>query len=356
MSQSKAKSELQGRIDEALRRSRVPALAVAVIQQDSIETAVAGLRRKGGKDPVTSEDLWHLGSNTKAMTATLAGLQVQAGRLSWESRPLDLWPELRGRISPAFEEITLRQLLRHRAGIPAFTSGSEFMGLPAFEGDSRARRLAFSEYVLCHKPGGRPGDYLYSNAGYSIAAAMLEQAADEDFESLLAAQVMQPLGISGHWGWPGLVEGQPWGHGAGLLGLVENDPHGEYRLEDFVAPAGDMSMSIGNYALFVQAHLRGLTGLAPLSGSTTEGVTSGMNTALIQDLHIPEGEYSCGWLEQPLSGGVQSAHEGSAGTFHAITVIRPAQQIAVVAICNAGGEKAAGSLRSLVMELLSQEL
>jgi hypothetical protein len=49
-----------------------------------------------------------------------------------------------------------------------------------------------------------------------------------------------------------------------------------------------------------------------------------------------------------------SAHEGSTGTFHAITVIVPQLDIAVVVIANAGGDKAARAVRGTVFGLLEE--
>jgi hypothetical protein len=79
-----------------------------------------------------------------------------------------------------------------------------------------------------------------------------------------------------------------------------------------------------------------------------------MTAPLIADLHRPVGDYSCGWLEQHYAGQPDSAHEGSVGTFHAITVIVPGQDLAVVVIANAGGDRAADAVRETVFSLLKQ--
>ncbi len=349
-------SDLQQKLDAAVKKARLPALAVAVIHGDSIECAVAGVRRKGGKDAVTLSDRWHLGSNTKAMTATMIGLLVQDGILSEDATPLQLLPELQGRIAPEYQGITLTQLLQHRAGIQPYTAGPEFEPLPDFAGDARAQRHAFAEHVLCSKPGGKVGEFLYSNAGYAIAAALAEAASASTFEDLMQDRLLAPLGIEARWGWPALEPDQPWGHGPGLFGLQVHEDLEGYKLDDFVAPAGNLSMSIGDYSVFVQSHLRGLQGLAPLDKAGQPLAASedmnGLNSALIKQLHEPDGNYSFGWGEIELEGRQVSMHEGSAGTFDALTIIEPASDTAVVVLCNAGGDKVSSAVGELCKELL----
>jgi CubicO group peptidase (beta-lactamase class C family) len=282
----------------------------------------------------------------------LIGMLVAEGKLSWDSKPQDIWPELAAKLDPDYRAITLRMLLQHRAGIPAYTAGAEYTKLPDFAGDSSARRKAFAEYVLSRRPAGKTGEYLYSNAGYGIAAGMAEAAAGESYGSLLQSRVFDPLGIKAHWGWP-LKAGpdEPWGHSAGLFGLTAHDPSDGYELDDFVAPAGDLSFSLGDYAKFVQAHLRGQRGLDPVPGEAADGCSA----ELVKDLHVPVEDYSCGWAEQSFQGHPASAHEGSVGTFHAITVIVPELDRAAVVITNAGGDRQSGAIRKLLFELLAED-
>jgi CubicO group peptidase (beta-lactamase class C family) len=81
------------------------------------QLGVAGVRKKGKRVPVAPDDLWHLGSDTKAMTATLVGLLVQEGALTWDTRVADVFPELAGEFHPDCKAVTVRQLLAHRGGL-----------------------------------------------------------------------------------------------------------------------------------------------------------------------------------------------------------------------------------------------
>src|SRR4051812_17776610 len=75
-------------LDEILKPIRdktgLPALAAAVVRSNSIVAAGAvGVRKAGSTTSVTVEDKFHLGSCTKAMTATLVGMLVEDGHLAW---------------------------------------------------------------------------------------------------------------------------------------------------------------------------------------------------------------------------------------------------------------------------------
>jgi CubicO group peptidase (beta-lactamase class C family) len=78
-----------------------------------------GLRSAQASVRVTTSDQWHIGSMTKSMTATLAAILVEDGLITWDTRPIDVWPELDGRINSGFRDTTLRQLLSHTSGMKA---------------------------------------------------------------------------------------------------------------------------------------------------------------------------------------------------------------------------------------------
>ena len=111
-----------GRLGELVEWARsthgLPAMGVVIIQGGQIsEVAAEGLRSASAADRVTDADQWHLGSLTKAFTSTLVGALIEQSALTWDTRPLDIWPELDGVIHPQLRDITIRQLLSHTAGI-----------------------------------------------------------------------------------------------------------------------------------------------------------------------------------------------------------------------------------------------
>ena len=73
----------------------LPALELCVIDADGIvEVTSDGVRKAGGTDAVTSQDLFHLGSMTKTMTATMLSTLVQEGKLSWDMTMTQAFPAI----------------------------------------------------------------------------------------------------------------------------------------------------------------------------------------------------------------------------------------------------------------------
>jgi CubicO group peptidase (beta-lactamase class C family) len=77
---------LDAQIEPVRVKYGLPALAAAVVKKGEIvATGAVGVRVYGTNIRVTIDDRFHLGSDTKAMTATLAGILVDDGKLRWTS-------------------------------------------------------------------------------------------------------------------------------------------------------------------------------------------------------------------------------------------------------------------------------
>jgi CubicO group peptidase (beta-lactamase class C family) len=123
---SRAKSQevspvkLESNFEEIRKKYQLPALAGAVVRSAGVsDLTVVGVRKLGTTTAVTKDDLWHLGSNTKMMTAVLAARLVEAGKLKWDSTLGDVFPNISFKKTPEAKAITLTQLLSHRSGFPS---------------------------------------------------------------------------------------------------------------------------------------------------------------------------------------------------------------------------------------------
>ena len=132
-------------------RAGLPALAAAVVREDRIvaEGAV-GLRKAGGDEAVTVVDRFHIGSCTKAMTATMIARLVEAGKLKWSQTVATSLPDQNSGMRPEYRPVTLAQLLSHRGGFPRETSpaGHTLLDIHALPGDVAQQRRAYVELAL----------------------------------------------------------------------------------------------------------------------------------------------------------------------------------------------------------------
>ena len=329
----------------------VPALAGAYLTSNGFRIGAVGVRRNDQPTPIAETDLFQIASCTKSMTATLAGLLVEQGRIRFDSTLAQVFPTLP--INAALRDVTLLQLLQHRSGLAAFESGEELLSAAAFGTEGRAARLALTKSLLAQAPAFAVGSFNYSNAGYGVAGAMLEAVANDGWENLLRARVMAPLGASIKYGWPGAGDpNQPWGHilfEGKLTALDPNDPSIPFYNTPIPAlePSGAVpSMNAASMARYVQLHLRGLRGQNGL-----------LRAATIQTLHTPAPSsdgipYACGWIETSVGGQRISIHNGSYDPFYALMVVVPGQDKAAIALCNTGEESGVSAASALVEKLL----
>jgi len=115
-----AQASLNTMLAPFLARYQLPALAAAVVKDGKVVAVGAvGTRKAGVQIPVTLNDRFHLGSDTKAMTALLAAMCVEAGKLRWDSTMAEVFPELAETMDQGLRHVTLEQFLSHTSGIPS---------------------------------------------------------------------------------------------------------------------------------------------------------------------------------------------------------------------------------------------
>jgi D-alanyl-D-alanine carboxypeptidase len=313
----------------------LPALELCVIDAKGIiDVAVSGVRKAGGTAAVTPKDLFHLGSMTKAMTATMLATLVQEGKLSWNMTMTQAFPAIASTMDPRYKKVTLEQLLTHTSGLAGYTTDPEWASIPPFTGTPAQQRQAFARMLLTRPPAGPAGVYLYSNAGYAVAAAIAERVTGKTWEQLMQQRVFGPLKIRAAYGWP-LLSGsdEPWGHRIKNGVVTPHNPSDHYKVPTVLAPAGDVSMSILDYSIFARLHL---TGLENINGKV-------LSAAGIQRLHQPVLKYSSGWHEELVDGIPTSWHRGTCDTFDTFVLLQPSRDIGVIVFTNADGDNTAAN-------------
>lgn len=325
-----AEEDLFRRLEEVRLEFGSPAVAGGyVTPKGEVVVAVSGVRRAGTQDSVTLTDLFHLGSVTKPFTGTLAAVLVAEDVIGFDATIGKILGEFFANLHPGHRSTTLGQILRHRAGFQGFEEDEEFERVPRFAGSVAEKRRGFVDWLLAQPPKTLSGsEHSYSNAGYSVAAVLMEQMSGQTWEELMVSKLLGPLGIEHFgFGWP-IETGKPgtWGHRVDPLRADSIEPHDPsidgYRLEDqYIGPAGDLSMDIDGLARFARFHLLGLQGKDQL-----------LTADEIDYLHTPldEDTYAIGWNTYPN----RSTHVGSAGTAFAAVYLMRNRQLAMVVATN----------------------
>ena len=329
--------ELQGFVNDMRVTQRLPGLAVVVVRSGGQPRVyVSGERRIDKGDPITPADRMHLGSLTKAITATVIGVLAEQHRMTLETTIGQAFPDLSAKIQPAYRDVSVRQLLTHSGGVPPYRTRESLQWMLALKGTMTEQRSAFLERVLAEPPRFEPGTrHEYSNAGGAIAGAMAERIGGTPYKQLVQELVFAPLGGHAAFGNPGLAATpQPWGHMRARSGtIVEVAPADPvYTTPLAIEAAGDASLSPQDYGRFLQLHLRGLRGRDDV-----------LKAATVQELHRrtvpinPSLGFAMGWSVMPREGVESHEHVGSYGAYVAYATIQASRDLAVAAFTNLGG-------------------
>ncbi|MBK8914030.1 MAG: beta-lactamase family protein [Phycisphaerales bacterium] len=338
----------------------LPALIGAIVDDRGLRAiGVVGVRRHNAPEPATVHDLFHIGSCTKAITATLAARLVERGVIRWDSTVGEVLGGPGSGIHPEWNGVTLEQLLMNRSGAAAAVPDALWTTLWAFEGTAGEARRALADAEIARKPVAPPGTkMIYSNTGFAIAGVMLEMAAGRDWEALMQEEVFTPLGIrtAGH-GAPGTPEtvDQPRGHylKSGKLTAVRPGPRADNP--PAIGPAGRVHCSMPDWARFVAAHLRGARLARGLSPRESDGANGEfLKPETFGRLHTapPGGDYAMGWVRATRPwGGEVFWHNGSNTLWYAVTWVAPEKNIAVL-VCTNSGAPAANAATDAAAEAL----
>jgi CubicO group peptidase (beta-lactamase class C family) len=326
-------ARLAAALEPIRTRHHFPALGGAIVTSKGLTAmAVTGVRKTGTDVLATPDDLWHLGSDTKAMTAAWIAHVVTGGKLTWESAVGDVLPQETSGAPEAFRRITLQQLLSHRAGLPAnidWWKASRAAETP------RAQRLAAvntaAKTPLASPPGTK---YEYSNLGYVIAATMAEKIGDLAWEDDIRTTIFTRLGMKsagfGGLGTPGKID-QPWPHTNTEKPAAQNGPLVDNPA--IMGPAGTVHCSLADWAKFIADQLKGFDARGVLFGAD-----------VYRQLHTAPfgGDYAFGWLvtDRPWGGGTVYTHAGSNTMNYAVVWMAPKRDFAVLVTTNQGGPDA----------------
>lgn len=251
-------------------------------------------------------------------------------------------------IDPSWRETTIEQLLRHDGGAPATPDPRDWSRAWGCSESSRACRRAFVESILSRPIAQPRGTSVYSNQGYAIAGAMIEEILDEGFESALVQRLLEPIGItSAGFGAPPDARGHA---PKGAPNTIDNP--------SAITPAGRVPMSMEDRGRFIALHLKRDGGEAlPIrrgdfdrmhavaaAGGAAGGAASGSAEGAAESAAKVAGEregMALGWLVTHRRwGGRVLTQAGSNTQWYCVAWLAPERGFAVIAATNQGGEAA----------------
>ena len=365
-----AQTSLDSMLKPYLTQYSLPSIAAAVVKDGKIISAGAvGRRREGVNIPVTINDRFHLGSDTKAMTALLVAMLVEEGKLRWNTTPSEVFPELAYKMDQGFRLVTLEQLLSHTSGVPSDNEDIVKVFMEAMTKDGNLDDLRYwmiqqwSMRPLAFKSGTK---FAYSNMGYIIVGAIIERTAGKTWDELITQRIFIPLKLRtaglGEQSSLGRIDA-PLGHAivGGKVKAMLAGPNGD--IPPIVGPAGIAHMSILDFAYW-----------AGWNAGEGKRKPNLVKPETMRKLHTPVismperkaaapgtpagGRYALGWGELTVDWAPYPLiyHGGSNEMNLAHIWIDTKRDFAMVTVTNISGPKANEALFKLARELYTKSM
>jgi CubicO group peptidase (beta-lactamase class C family) len=321
-------------VAQAAREWHVPALAIAVVKDDSLVFAKGyGVRQIGTTQPADEHTRFAIGSTTKAMTSAALAMLVDEGKLRWDDRVIDYIPELQLADPYVTRELTIRDLLTHRSGLPGTDLLWGRWRLPMKE---IIRRLRFVKPASSFR-----STWEYQNVMYAMGGTVVERVSGMPWEAFVRTRIFAPLGMT---------ETEP------LVSSITGKanvavPHAEVngavrvvpvRTTDDIAPAGSVWSSVSDMSKWMRFVLdSGRVGSRRLINQSTfrELITPQIRAPMSEypalELSRPDFfSYGFGWFIQDYRGQQVWMHTGSIDGMCAIIGLMPNEHLGVYVLEN----------------------
>lgn len=322
---------------EGIRTSfGVPGLAAAVVRNEATHKEAVGFRHIDKPVKLRDTDKFHLGSNTKAMTATLIGMLVDQGALGWNTTLSEALPDYAEKIVEGHRQTTIGMLSAHRSGIRSdFLTDVEFLNKLYQLGPVDGRR-AVTERVLGQKPHEVPGTYFYDNSNYMILGKIVEcltHNGKSSWEEIMVDRIFSPLGMD--CGFGTLPESSetstdsPWGHMVANATARPEPVGGPLASRDYptaFGPAGLVHCDMDSYAIWTTLHINGFNGRPTsldISQETFKKLHSPYSSTNPAETYTYGGWIYSDGASTPWSNGPTLSHDGSNLAYYTLASLAP---------------------------------
>lgn len=179
-------------LQSELAAQHIPGASLAVMHDGQIVYAKSyGYADTAAPAPMRPELRFPLASISKQFVATAVLMLVDEGRLGLDDK---LAAYLGSDGPPGWNDITLRQVLSHTAGLPPLPDEAFFDGIDAPGATTEAAMLArFRTYPLLFPPGT---GWSYSNVGYDLLGFVVSRVTGAFYGDFIEQRIFAPLGMS----------------------------------------------------------------------------------------------------------------------------------------------------------------
>jgi CubicO group peptidase (beta-lactamase class C family) len=334
---SKNKATIEGRVQElipeieayiakGMKAVDVPGLAIGIVANDTLIYAKGfGVRSKSSRLAVDTRTIFQIGSTTKAFLAATEAIMVDRGKLRWDDRVVDLYPEFQLKDPWVTREFRVFDLLAQRSGLPPLVNDT--LAMLDFKEGEMIRSLRHVEPVSSFRT-----TFAYTNITHLLASRIVATAAGAtDWNAVLQQELLNPLGMKDSTYTVEAIEtatNHANGHRWSPEGTIEVPftPIFPYHL----AGAGNINSNIEDMARWVRMQL----GNGAFDGHR---IVSPENLAYTHMPKVAVNEqmtYALGWYNRHTPNGNTLWHDGDALSFGSFVGLAPDKNIGVIILTN----------------------
>ncbi len=330
-------SPLDRYIQTTMQEWKVPGVAVGIVHGTApVYVKGFGVRNIQTNQPVTADTLFDIGSCTKAFTSASIAMLVDEGKMNWDDKVDKSIPFFHLYDPLADENVTLRDLLTHRTGLP----GADLL----WYGAPISREQIVRQVAYIHPDAGFRSVFQYQNAMYVTLGVAVGKVSGGTWDDFVKQRIFQPLGMTESDTSAVDVQKSPDYASPHVIkdGKVEVIP---WKNIDNAGPAGSINSSVRDMAKWISLQLN-------------DGVFDGkrlISSKNMQEMHqpqivVPPGEiptvffpdsmqlsYGFGWFIQDYHGHQLILHPGDIDGFEALTVLIPEINTGYEVLVNLGG-------------------
>ena len=346
---------LDAAVERALQDWEMPGLALAIVKDDAVVLSKGyGVRELGQPTPVDERTVFAIGSVTKAFTAAALGMLVDEGKLNWDDPVTEHLPAFQLYDPYVTREITLRDLLTHRSGLPRgdlIWIGSDF---------DRAEILRRLRYLPPR--WSFRSHYGYQNILYLAAGQVVAAVTGQSWDEFVRERIFAPLGMTNS--------------STSVTALADAanvaTPHADvdgrirpvpYRNIDCIAPAGAINSNVADMTQWIRMLLAdGRYGGNRLLSADT--MTELFTPQTVMGMEAPEiraygrqlrglthfAAYGLGWILYDYRGRMVASHTGAIDGMRAALSLVPEERLGVIVLTNLNFENLAPALMFKVLD------
>jgi CubicO group peptidase (beta-lactamase class C family) len=330
-------NKLDSYYQKALKDWDVPGMAIAIVKNDSVIFAKGyGVLNNKTGGQVDANTLFGIASNSKAYTAAALATLVDAGKINWNDKVKKYVPYLQLYDPYVTENLTIEDLLSHRAGFKTF-SGDLLWYNTTYSREEIIKRMRHLKPTYGFRNG-----YGYSNLMFIVAGQVIENVSGKTWENYIKDTFLQPLGMN-----------RTFTSVNDLKGLQNvASPHGFDKNEkpyatnltawDSWNPAAGIFTSVNQQAQWMRLQLNHGTykGNKIFSKNASRNMWTAHNPFMVSKKSeevVPSTHFSAaalGWFVSDYEGRKLVYHGGGHEGMNSRTVLVPEENLGVVILTN----------------------